>query len=131
MEAFFSADVGKSRLSHIEAECYNSDIVNSSDFVWRTGTDIYNLEYIERSMRINEFSTDTTGYKEKLGDILNQYQKALEQQSFSVEEGQKQAEKLMKDLDISDMSLLSADKRLWFSEEVIPDVRYGQADDFY
>lgn len=130
-KVFFSADVGESRLAHIEAECYDPNIINSSKFVWKTGTDNYSAEYIQQSIRMNEFSTDTTGYKEKFRELLSQYLKALEEEPFTKEEGQEQAEKVMEDLHVPDMILLYVDKVLWFSEEVMPDVRYGQPEDFY
>lgn len=130
-EVFFSADVGKNRLSHIEAKSYNHELANSSSFVWKTGTDGYSLEYIQQAIRMNEYSPDTSEYKEEFRDLLNQFQETLEQEIFSKEEGQKQAENVIKDLDIPEMSLLSTDKILWFPEEAAPDRRYGESDDFY
>ena len=130
-EAFFSADVGKNRLSHIEARSYNPKLANSSSFVWKTGTGGYSLEYIQQYIRMNEYSPETSGYKEKFRDLLNQFQATLEQETFSKEEGQKQAENVIKDLNIPEMSLLSTDKILWFPEEAAPDDRYGKSDDFY
>lgn len=130
-EVFFSADVGKNRLSHIEARSYNHELANSSSFVWKTGTGDYSLEYIQQAIRMNEYSPDTSEYKEEFRNLLNQFQETLEQGMFSKEEGQKQAENVIKDLDIPDMSLLSTDKILWFPEEAAPDRRYGESDDFY
>lgn len=80
---------------------------------------------------MNEYSPDTSEYKEEFRDLLNQFQETLEQEIFSKEEGQKQAENVIKDLDIPEMSLLSTDKILWFPEEAAPDRRYGESDDFY
>lgn len=130
-DIFFAADVGKKRLSHIEAECYDPETANFSRFTWKTGTDRYNPEQIQLSVRMNEFITDTSGYQERFRNLLSQYQDILDQQSFSLEEGQKQAEQIMKDLGVPKMELLSADQTLWFPEEDMPDVRYGQPDDFY
>lgn len=130
-EVFFTADVGESRQSHIEAECYDPDSANCSKYVWKTGKDGFSIDYIQQIMRANEFSTDTSGYKEQFREILNQYEKAVEEPSFSREEGQKQAEKVMKDLGVSGMTLFSDDARLWFSEEDMPDDRYGQSEDFF
>lgn len=131
VEAFFSADVGENRESHMIAVRYDSKLANNSIFDWKTGTNDCTLKSLQDSVRYNEYSPDISGYKEKFRDLLNKFQETLEQQTFSQEEGQKQAEKVMKDLDISDMSLLSAGKVLWFPEEGMPDVRYGQSDDFY
>ncbi len=130
-EAFFAADVGKGRLSHIEAECYDPKIANCSRFTWITGTDRYDLEEIQRYAAMNEFITDTSGYQEQFRDLLGQYQDALEQEAFSAEEGQKQAEQVMKDLGVPEMELLSADRTLWFPEEEMPDVRYAEPGDFF
>ncbi|WP_346909478.1 hypothetical protein [Faecalicatena orotica] len=68
--AFFSADVGKNRLSHIETRSYNLKLANGSSFVWKTGTGGYSLEYIQQYIRMNEYSPDTSGYKEKFRDLL-------------------------------------------------------------
>ncbi len=130
-DVFFAADVGKSRLSHIEAECYDPEIANFSRFVWQTGTDLYDQGEIQLSVRLNEFTPNTAGYQEKFRELLNQYQNALGQYTRSLEDGQRQAEKLMDDLGVPEMKLLSADKTLWFPEDGMPDVRYGQPDDFY
>lgn len=130
-EVFFAADVGKSREAHMEAECYDPEIANCSRFTWKTGTDRYDLEEIRRFVRMNEFITDTSGYQESFRKLLEQYEDALEQETFSAEEGQKQAEQVMKDLDMPEMELLSADRTLWFPEEKMPDARYGQTGDFF
>lgn len=130
-EAFFSADVGKDRLSHIQAECYSPDLANSSSFVWKTGSSGYSFKRIQSSVRMNEFNTGAAEFQEKYRELLNQYQETLEQQPFSLEDGQKQAEQLMKKLDISEVKLLSSDKILWFPEEAAPDMRYGDSEDFY
>ena len=130
-DVFFAADVGKERLSHIEAERYDPEAANYSKFTWKKGTDRYNLEQLQLSARMNEFTTDTSGYQERFRELLDQYQNVLEQQTFSIEEGKKQAEQIMKDLGVPEMELLSADQTLWFPEEGMPDTRYGQPDDFY
>lgn len=135
-EIYFSADVGKERTAHIDAERYDSKVGNSSSFSLDRGAGIIESEDMQSSKMRNDFSIqagqDTTGYCKKFDDLLSKYEARLNQAPFSEEEGKKQAKKVLSELNISGMKLSSTDKILWFPKGAIPDKQsVGLFDDLF
>lgn len=133
---YFSADVGKERTSHIDAQRYDSKVGSSSDFSWKQGAGIIESNDIQSAKMSNDFSMqtgqDTTGYDNKFDELLGQYEARLKEEPFGEDEGEKQAEKVLSDLDITDMKLSSSQKVLWFPKGAIPDKQTaGLFDDLF
>lgn len=127
-DLFFSADVGENRESRIKAERYDEKVENASIFSWKTGSYILTEEELifERA-RNNSFASyteeygDTYKYAADFQTLQNTIETAMQVESIAPEEGQKQAEQLLKDLDIQEMSVASSQRLLWFPQGVIQD----------
>lgn len=119
-EDYFVADVGKDRRAHIEAERYNQEIDNASSFLWMEGANFVEEETIENEEMQNEYyrsnSMDTNGYTEKFHELADVYRECMDRITFTEEDGKKQAEQILKDLGINDMSIVDSDRTVWFSK---------------
>ena len=129
MELYFSAEAGEDRQIYVKAERYDPDAGNSSRFSWRKGMRPVYLGDVESSERLNGIGQDFTGYGEAFQKILDQFTSVMEQPPFTLEEGQKQAEQLLDELDIQNMSLSSTDKLLWYPKGIIADDELGHFED--
>ncbi len=113
-EDYFSADVGPERDAHIEAERYNFKLGNSSRFTWRNGAESLSFRNIQYSLDSGNYFS-ALGYAEKLATLYDQYKACLGQSNMiSEEDGKTQAERLLEDLDISNMEVSSIEQVLWF-----------------
>lgn len=124
-ENYFSVDVGGERTAHIDAERYDSKLGNSSKFSWMQGADIVEAATIQKyKMQCkyqNDAGLDTSGYTEGYSALLSQYDACLDQPGIEEEEGKKQAEQVLQDLDITDMVCSSSEKILWFPKGAFPE----------
>lgn len=115
---FFDADVGQERKAHIKAENYKDTLANSSNFQWWMGDIALNeeivQEWIEKSQAYSDGSSGT--YYPRLLEQLNIYQELLQLEIFSEQEGQEEAQAILKDLGIEKMELSQIQKALWFPE---------------
>lgn len=135
-DVYFNADVGAGRTAHIEAECYDSSIENSSRFDWQKGASIVGADDMHNLITSAEYRStaglDVSGYIEQFVNLLKQYEVCLEQNEIIDEkDGQVQAEQVLEDLDIGNMELLSSEKILWFPTGAYPEQDYpGFGEDF-
>lgn len=123
MDLFFSADVGDDREAHMEAEQYNSKAGNISKFSWETDVTTISetdLQFFFEHNQGNLAHNNASGYYTEWQNILNQLQAAINQGKLDLHIGQKRAEQVLKELNIQDMVLLSAQKTLWFPNGSIP-----------
>lgn len=115
---FFDADVGQEREAHIQAENYTDALANSSSFRWWMGDAALNeetvQEWIDRSVAYSDGSNGA--YYPALLEQLNIYQKLLEQECIPQQDGQEQAQAILKDLGIKKMELSQIRKALWFPQ---------------
>lgn len=115
---FFDADVGQERKAHIEVENHTDALANSSSFRWWMGDTAFNeetvQEWIDRSVAYSDGSNGA--YYPTLLEQLNIYQKLLEQERIPQQEGQEQAQAILKDLGIEKMELSQTREALWFPQ---------------
>lgn len=115
MKLFFSADIGDDRQAYMEAAQYSADAGNTSKFIWRTGAYIFSAKELHICQTYNASSV---AFKSEHGmawqKILDNMQSILGQDSISSDAGEAQANKLLTELGLQDMALLSQQKTLWF-----------------
>ena len=122
LEIFFDADVGEDRNSHISAENYSADAGNSSSFQWQEGEFILGEKDWNSLLESAEQELSSNGaFTQKRMEILGAYEVALKTEDFSVDQGQKQAEVLLEELNIQNMELHDTEKALWFPSGAFPD----------
>lgn len=132
VECFFWADVGEDRSSHIEAIQYGEEAGIASSFLWRTGEEVISEEYLQNFQERNESQialNGKAGYYGEWQEILVCFEEKMNLDGISDEAGKMQAEKLLKDLQIMDMKLLSSERALWFPHGSIPRIGVGSSED--
>lgn len=129
---WFEADIGKERKSHIIAETYDSSIRNRSSFTWMEGAEILSREDFNRRRMFYEFQMDNP-FTAQLLERIDQFEQRFKNEIFDKAEGKTQAEQILKELDISNMTLASEEAVLWFSDEICPsaELKLGDWDNFF
>lgn len=129
---YFAADIGSDRWSYIEAETYDADLKNDSSFLWKTG-EWLSEERIQEYIRGNEYNNqdDETGYLESYRELLEGFVRVLDKDGITQETGREQAELLMEELEMPEMSMEDCDRVLWFPNGAMPELSSpGTQDDF-
>lgn len=131
----FAADVGEEALSHIAVENYDVDLKNSSYFTWKKGVVVSEERDIQYFKRLNE--SDESGneeeqkYVESFREVLNRFQKEMEAETITIEEGMRVVENMMDELEMPEMKLASSERILWFPDNAIPENDSpGSSEDF-
>lgn len=117
---WFEADVGEQRSSHIEAETYKNGLNNESKFIWKEGSSIASSDWLKGMLMHNNYNAESE-YKENFEKLINKYLEYADQGSFNLEQGETQADQILKDLAIKNVSLSSYEKGLWFPKGAMPD----------
>lgn len=129
---YFAADIGSDRQAYIEAETYDADLKNDSSFLWKTG-EWLSEDRIREYIRGNEYNNqdDKTGYLESYRELLEGFVRAFDKNEMTQEAGREQAELLMEELEMPEMSLEDYDRVLWFPNGAMPELSSpGTQDDF-
>lgn len=115
---FFEADVGEECESHIEAKQYDAESGISSQFLWNTGGVLVSEElirvmraYVSRDYAMGEYATK---YTVEFNDRIELLCRFMDKEGIDSKQGQKQAEKVLEDLGITDMKMLSVQKTIYF-----------------
>lgn len=116
-DIFFSADVGKERTAHIRSENYSEELANTGRFEWLKGDIVLNEEIVTQWIEAGRKAPGSAGeteYDRQELERLLPYENLLKEEGLSLQTGQKQAEEILTDLDISDVELSMIQKALWF-----------------
>lgn len=131
-DCYLYADVGDERKAAIKAAQYNADIGNVSRFSWETGAMVITEEdYIHtKNLNTGQIAYNATiDYYKQIDETLKQFEAALNEEPITLDAGQKQAEKVLKDLGIQDMSVLSTQKAVWFPKGAYTEKLYSNFED--
>lgn len=124
MEIHFQATVGADAKGTINAETYDPEAGNYSIFSWSEGNGI-KLATIENSLaRENltaEYGVPAGSVKESFMEKLQALKDQMEETSLLEETAEDEAEKVLKDLNLENMQLLSSDKILWYAQSDYPE----------
>lgn len=124
-KSFFIAEVGEERNARISAVTYNPNLNKSNSFSWETGAAILREEEITYEKGYREGMWARNGeipdsYWKKEEELFGRIQDTMDGESMTPEEGKKQAEKVLAELGIQDMTLLAEKKILWFPKDTYP-----------
>lgn len=129
---WFEADVGEKRTSRIKAEKYDSKLRNSSSFSWMEGSEI--MSYMEYDSRRMFFEAQMENpFTPQILEQMDLFEARYADGTFDREAGKTQAEQILADLEIDEMSLASDEEILWFSKENDTEgmEKLGEYDDFW
>ncbi|MFR0842014.1 MAG: hypothetical protein ACLSH0_12930 [Mediterraneibacter faecis] len=113
---WFEADVGEQRSSHIEAETYKNGLNNESKFIWKEGSSIVSSDWLKGMLMHNNYNAESE-YKENFEKLINKYLEYVDQGSFNLEQGETQADQILKDLAIKMCLFLPMRKVCGFQKE--------------
>lgn len=124
MKIHFQATVGADAKGTINTETYDPEAGNYSVFSWAEGCGI-ELATCENTLAMEKLSASygvvAGSVKELLMEKLQALNDRMEEISITEETSESEAEKVLKDLGIEDMELLSADKILWYAQSDYPE----------
>lgn len=124
MEIHFQATVGADAKGTINAETYDPEAGNYSVFSWSEGNGI-ELATSEKWLAMEKLSASYGVASGSVKELFMEKLKALNDRmaeiSITEETAESEAEKVLKDLGIEDMELLSADKILWYAQSDYPE----------
>ena len=124
MEIHFQATVGADAKGTINAETYDPEAGNYSIFSWSEGNGI-ELEtienYLARGNLTAEYGVPAGSVKESFMEKLQALKDQMEETSLLEETAEDEAEKVLKDLNLENMQLLSSDKILWYAQSDYPE----------
>ena len=124
MEIHFQATVGADAKGTINAETYDPEAGNYSIFSWSEGNGI-ELATIENSLaRENltaEYGVPAGSVKESFMEKLQTLKDQMKETTLLEETAEDEAEKILKDLNLENMQLLSSDKILWYAQSDYPE----------
>lgn len=131
-DCYFYADVGDEQKASIKAARYTPDVGRVSSFSWRTGAAVITEEEYQYSKSLNAGQMTynaAVDYYIQLKNTLQICETAFNQETITLDEGQKQAEQVLKDLGIQDMTVLSTQKALWFPKGAYTETLYSGFED--
>ncbi len=124
MEIHFQATVGADAKGTINAETYDPEAGNYSIFSWSEGNGI-ELATIENTLARENLTTDygvpAGSVKESFMEKLQTLKDRMEETALLEETAEDEAEKVLKDLNLENMQLLSSDKILWYAQSDYPE----------
>lgn len=122
MEIHFQATVGADAKGTINAETYDPEAGNYSIFSWSEGNGI-ELATIENTLARENLTAQhgvpAGSVKESFMEKLQALKDQMEETSLLEETAEDEAEKVLKDLNLENMQLLSSDKILWYAQSVM------------
>lgn len=108
--------MGEERNARIDAVKYNPNLNKSNYFSWETGAAIIREEVIcEKGYKAGMWARNgkiPDSYWKKEEELFERIQDTMDGESMTPEEGKKQAEKVLTELGIRDMTLL-AEKKIY------------------
>lgn len=124
-KSFFMTEVGEERNARISATMYNPNLNKSNNFSWETGSAILREEEVicEKGYKAGMWARNgeiPDSYWKKEEELFERIQDTMDGESMTPEEGKKQAEKVLAELGIKDMTLLAEKKILWFPKDTYP-----------
>ena len=124
MEIHFQATVGADAKGTINAETYDPEAGNYSIFSWSEGNGI-ELATIENYLAIEnrtaEYGVPAGSVKESFMEKLQTLKDQMKETTLLEETAEDEAEKVLKDLNLENMQLLSSDKILWYAQSDYPE----------
>lgn len=124
MEIHFQATVGADAKGTINAETYDPEAGNYSIFSWSEGNgiELATIEnYLARENRTDEYGVPAGSVKESFMEKLQALKDQMEETTLLEETAEDEAEKILKDLNLENMQLLSSDKILWYAQSDYPE----------
>lgn len=118
-KVWFEADVGGAgtdRKAQIKAETYDSEVGNSSSFSWMTGLESFSYEEFNSNRIFFEYQQENS-FTPQMLERMKLFEECFTKSTFDKTAGKEQAEQVLKDLEIEDMSLASDEQTLWFPQD--------------
>lgn len=115
---WFEADaggVGTERKARIKAETYDAAVGNSSSFSWTTGLESYSYQEFDSRRMFFAYQMENT-FTPQMLERMSLFEERYTNSMFDKTAGAAQAEQVIKELGISDMSLSSEEQVLWFPQ---------------
>lgn len=124
--------VGTERKARIKAETYDAEVGNSSSFSWTTGLESYSYQEFDSSRMFFTSQTENT-FTPQMLERMDLFEERYTNSTFDKAAGATQAEQVIKELEIDDMSLSSAEQVLWFPQNSYTEGsdRIGQTNDLW
>ena len=134
-KVWFEADaggVGTERKGRIKAETYDPEVGNSSSFSWTTGLESYSYLEFDSSRMFFTYQTENT-FTPQMLERMDLFEERYTNSTFDKAAGAAQAEQVIKELGIADMSLSSEEQVLWFPQNSYTEGsdRIGESDDLW
>lgn len=134
-KVWFEVDVGgvgTERKARIKAETYDQEVGNSSSFSWTTGLESYSYLEFDSSRMFFTHQTENT-FTPQMLERMELFEERYTNSTFDKAAGAAQAEQVIKELGIADMSLASAEQVLWFPQNSYTEGsdRIGESDDLW
>ena len=117
-KVWFEADaggVGAERKARIKAETYDATVGNSSSFSWTTGLGSYPYQEFDSIRMFYTYQMENT-FTPQMLERLDLFEELYANSTFNKTAGAAQAEQVIKELGISDMSLSLEEQVLWFPQ---------------
>ena len=124
MEIHFQATVGADAKGTINAETYDPEAGNYSIFSWSEGNgiELATIEnYLAIENRTDEYGVPAGSVKESFMEKLQTLKDQMKETTLLEETAEDEAEKILKDLNLENMQLLSSDKILWYAQSDYPE----------
>ena len=124
--------IGPERKARIKAETYDPEVGNSSSFSWTTGLESYSYqEFNSRRMFFTSQMENT--FTPQMLERMDLFEERYTNSTFDKAAGAAQAEQVIKELGIADMSLSSEEQVLWFPQNSYTEGsdRIGQTNDLW
>ena len=121
---FAGGEVGADAKGTINAETYDPEAGNYSIFSWSEGNgiELATIEnYLARENRTAEYGVPAGSVKESFMEKLQTLKDQMKETTLLEETAEDEAEKILKDLNLENMQLLSSDKILWYAQSDYPE----------
>lgn len=124
--------VGTERKARIKAETYDPEVGNSSSFSWTTGLESYSYQEFD-SRRMFFTSQMENTFTPQMLERMDLFEERYTNSTFDKAAGAAQAEQMIKELGIADMSLSSEEQVLWFPQNSYTEGsdRIGETNDLW
>lgn len=134
-KVWFEVDVGgvgTERKARIKAETHDPEVGNSSSFSWTTGLESYSYLEFDSSRMFFTYQTENT-FTPQMLERMDLFEERYTNSTFDKAAGAAQAEQVIKELGIADMSLASEEQVLWFPQNSYTEGsdRIGESDDLW
>ena len=124
--------VGTERKARIKAETYDPEVGNNSSFSWTTGLESYSYQEFD-SRRMFFTSQMENTFTPQMLERMDLFEERYTNSTFDKAAGVAQAEQVIKELGIADMSLSSEEQVLWFPQNSYTEGsdRIGETNDLW